>query len=299
VNIIPFGKYKNFADCLAKNQGKKNPEAYCAAIKRQVEGHSLRVSRGLNMDGLCNTKLLALHGVLHQWYKRGRDTWSSDDIKSLHDNVTVVMKTRKLKHNYKCELDDEKESKDISEKEPQEAVLVYDEFEQELLADLEIATLDTRNTELITLESSIVKELGDEIKMPYMFKFAALKEGMFNEVFYPKEQLKAGYKTMKGVDLTIDHGKSVKDVIGKVVDVWWNEELGRIEGVAKIEDTELGRQIAEQVHKGLITGVSVEVLVSYGKSDKGKTAIDPEFVALSLVKTPACKAPDCGIIEKK
>ena len=34
----PFSSYKDFADCVAKNQDKKDPEAYCATIKQKTEG---------------------------------------------------------------------------------------------------------------------------------------------------------------------------------------------------------------------------------------------------------------------
>jgi len=37
---LPFAGYKDFADCVRKNQDKGNPEAYCGAIKHQVEGTS-------------------------------------------------------------------------------------------------------------------------------------------------------------------------------------------------------------------------------------------------------------------
>lgn len=33
----PFAGYKDFADCVSKNSDKKDPEAYCATIMRQVE----------------------------------------------------------------------------------------------------------------------------------------------------------------------------------------------------------------------------------------------------------------------
>jgi hypothetical protein len=36
----PFAEYSDFADCVAKNQDKDNPEAYCGKIKHQVEGKS-------------------------------------------------------------------------------------------------------------------------------------------------------------------------------------------------------------------------------------------------------------------
>lgn len=39
---MPFGEYLNFEDCVAKNQDKGDPEAYCATIKRQIEGDKQR-----------------------------------------------------------------------------------------------------------------------------------------------------------------------------------------------------------------------------------------------------------------
>jgi hypothetical protein len=39
---MPFAGYKDFADCVAKNQDKDDPEAYCAVIKRQVEDEAYR-----------------------------------------------------------------------------------------------------------------------------------------------------------------------------------------------------------------------------------------------------------------
>ena len=36
--IMPFGEYSSFADCVKKNQSKKDPEAYCAVIKKKIEG---------------------------------------------------------------------------------------------------------------------------------------------------------------------------------------------------------------------------------------------------------------------
>jgi hypothetical protein len=39
---MPFGKYKDFDDCVNKNQDKQDPEAYCATIQRQIEGASVQ-----------------------------------------------------------------------------------------------------------------------------------------------------------------------------------------------------------------------------------------------------------------
>jgi hypothetical protein len=35
----PFGGYKDFNDCVAKNSDKKDPEGYCATIMRKIEGN--------------------------------------------------------------------------------------------------------------------------------------------------------------------------------------------------------------------------------------------------------------------
>ena len=39
---MPFGEYENFEDCVKKNQDKDDPEAYCATIKREIEGDHQR-----------------------------------------------------------------------------------------------------------------------------------------------------------------------------------------------------------------------------------------------------------------
>jgi hypothetical protein len=35
---IPFGKYKDFADCVSQNQDKKSPEGYCAVVHKKITG---------------------------------------------------------------------------------------------------------------------------------------------------------------------------------------------------------------------------------------------------------------------
>lgn len=38
IETKPFGKYENFAACVSANKGKKNPEAYCAALHKKITG---------------------------------------------------------------------------------------------------------------------------------------------------------------------------------------------------------------------------------------------------------------------
>ena len=41
---MPFGPYDDFDDCVAQNQDKDDPAAYCAAIQREIEGATERAS---------------------------------------------------------------------------------------------------------------------------------------------------------------------------------------------------------------------------------------------------------------
>jgi hypothetical protein len=50
IGLDPFAGYKDFDDCVAKNQDKDDPEAYCATIQRQVEGTSQSFKGGINMS---------------------------------------------------------------------------------------------------------------------------------------------------------------------------------------------------------------------------------------------------------
>lgn len=48
---MPIGNYTNFADCVEKNRGVVgDPEAYCATIKRKVEGETINVSNEVLMS---------------------------------------------------------------------------------------------------------------------------------------------------------------------------------------------------------------------------------------------------------
>jgi len=35
---MPFGPYKDFQDCLSKNQDKRTPEAFCAFLHHKITG---------------------------------------------------------------------------------------------------------------------------------------------------------------------------------------------------------------------------------------------------------------------
>ena len=35
---MPFGEFKDFADCVSKNQNKESPEGYCADVHKKITG---------------------------------------------------------------------------------------------------------------------------------------------------------------------------------------------------------------------------------------------------------------------
>ena len=57
VETKPFARYRDFADCVRKNQDKRDPEAYCAVIQREVEGKDNPLILGENERPTCYKRL--------------------------------------------------------------------------------------------------------------------------------------------------------------------------------------------------------------------------------------------------
>lgn len=47
---MPLGPYRDFADCVRKNQAKSNPEAYCGYLEQQINGASMWVIADVTFD---------------------------------------------------------------------------------------------------------------------------------------------------------------------------------------------------------------------------------------------------------
>lgn len=263
-------------------------------IKKLKEGE---IHKNMDLDEIDNKYLLYIHGKLHSFYPDGTDIntnqYTPKTIWEFHNRVSDEMKNRGLKHMGKDILDSEEfeEPKEQVNMKLRDYENLYDPVTRQLLDDLEISlTGETR--QLVTLSSAIGVDLSQDVKLPYKFKFIALREGKYNGVFYDKSKLEYATPSLLGKDITLDHGSSVRDIVGVVEDVWWNPELEQIEGIGVIK-TDI--DIATKIHEKLITGVSVEIFVKYVKTKKGLSADNPRFTAISLVKNPACKT--CGITE--
>jgi len=66
---MPFGEFKDFAQCVAKNQGVGNPEAFCAALHKKITGkfpteassmgfYQLMVATQLSLSTVPNVKII-------------------------------------------------------------------------------------------------------------------------------------------------------------------------------------------------------------------------------------------------
>jgi len=163
-------------------------------------------------------------------------------------------------------------------------------FKKKIINESLSDTKDLRQLQKITLDKSMIETLEKKVTIPYKIRFKAIAVGKFNGVFYSEEELKKALSSMKGVDLTIDHGKSVRDVVGKVENAWWDDKIKGIMADGIVTDKEL----AEKIHDKLVTGVSVEVLVDYHRGNMGLAADNCEFIAVSIVRIPACS--DCKIV---
>jgi len=146
---------------------------------------------------------------------------------------------------------------------------------------------ETRKLHYVDLKAKI--NLSKTFKMPYEFEFTALTEGKFNGVYYPVNEIEKAYQSLEGKPITIDHSKSVADIVGKVTEVTFDAEGKRVKAKGFITDENMARKI----HDGLVTGMSSEIRVEYGKTEHGLTASDAEFEAISIVQHPAC--PECTI----
>lgn len=44
---MPFASYRDFDDCVRRNQDKRDPKAYCAAIERAIKAGQVKKTRKL------------------------------------------------------------------------------------------------------------------------------------------------------------------------------------------------------------------------------------------------------------
>jgi len=114
-------------------------------------------------------------------------------------------------------------------------------------------------------------------------KGIALKPGKWNFYYYAKEALKKGAKTLKGKPIVVDHGKKVRDIVGKITDAWWDDRENAVLFKGEIYDKEIARLIKEGLVHWTSTGANFEPI----ETSHGPTVSNLEFYELALTLNPA------------
>lgn len=94
---MPFADYKDFKDCVRKNQDKSDPEAFCAWLERKVKGQSSLVLKYLSerpewLYGLYRIEVLAekAFGMNLLTEEKAKQALDGKDIwKDVHDAVVI------------------------------------------------------------------------------------------------------------------------------------------------------------------------------------------------------------------
>ena len=195
--------------------------------------------------------------------------------KKLNGVFELRFDTEKLQENYKYRYIFSK----IDEKDQLIEILIDE------IAELSLQPERTQENLEFKQNIGVLKELlqnGNVV--PLTIKGIALKEGIWNGLFYPYEEIKKRAQELVGKALLIDHGKSVRDIVGKVTGV----TLDDVNRLARFEAQITDESIARKVLEGLVDSVSVGVIVDRMKEGRGLTARNYEFKELSIVLVPAC-----------
>jgi hypothetical protein len=122
-----------------------------------------------------------------------------------------------------------------------------------------------------------------------------LTEGVWNNTFYSHKELKKAYKQIEGMPITIDHSKSVKDLVGFFGKPRYYKG---IKVNAFIDDPKIVSLLQRGYHKHI--GVSMELYGNKVRNPETKQMEmkNIEFVRGSLVLDPACPKGTCTIHPK-
>jgi hypothetical protein len=156
-----------------------------------------------------------------------------------------------------------------------------------LLKEIKELSKFEKTVETLTIKEPIrtIGELRGDSVIPLRIKGVALKEGIWNGLFYPYEEMKRKANDLIGKPLMTDHSKSVRDIAGKIVGI----ELDDINRQVLFEADVIDEDTARKLIENLVDSVSVGVIVDRIKEGKGLTARNYDFKELSLVLIPACR----------
>lgn len=143
--------------------------------------------------------------------------------------------------------------------------------------------------------------LSKRFEIPLKLQGVAITEGVFNGLTYTWEELGKAYLGLKGCPITVDHPIDstdaklrVRDEIGKISDVWLDEDNKSIRWKGFIVDED----IARRVFHNLVDSVSIGAAMKKQTNNGSILAHQIRFLELSIVKNPACKGARIEVLEK-
>lgn len=167
-----------------------------------------------------------------------------------------------------------------------------DELISTLMSQIEeLALPPERTPESLSIqqEVGVLKELlKDGNVIPLTIRGVALKEGIWNGLYYPYEEIQKAAMGLVGKPLMMDHGKGIRDMAGKITGITLDDANRSMNFEAQIIDENAARKVLE----GLVNSVSVGVIVDRIKESIGLTARNyewKELSILSILNDPACK----------
>lgn len=164
---------------------------------------------------------------------------------------------------------------------------------QELVAQIEELQSEVQHLKCLSRLSDNVWRFEVLSEEPLIIRGIALKEGKWNGVFYPSEELKKAMKQLEGKPILVEHGRDEKfkdREVGRVTKVKWEDLFKGILFEAEIDDPEAKKLVKE----GEFKAVSMSTYMSYKNTENGTEGYDFQFRELSLVRNPACST--CFII---
>jgi hypothetical protein len=170
---------------------------------------------------------------------------------------------------------------------------INEEVMNELTKQVEILSKIERSEEQVLSKDVKIEQILSQNSnlLPLKIRGTALKEGVWNGLFYPASEIQKVATSLEGKPLMTDHSKSVRDIAGKITLSKYNPDTKAIDFEADVTDEKLAKLILE----GMVNGVSVGVIVDRVPEGNTKVARNYEFKELSIVMSPACT--ECVIIE--
>lgn len=123
-----------------------------------------------------------------------------------------------------------------------------------------------------------------------------MKEGTWNGLFFPEDEIIKSAKGLKGKQLKINHSRDIQDIVGVVLDSDWDDKRKVMTFVARVERKDIIEMILAKRVKAVSVGVRVNEL--FDKELERYYATDLEYVELSVVDIPAVKGAGFNKIEK-